>query len=146
MKKLIMAVLAGMLFTAVNAEAASLHGFWKTDGGKSLVEIHPCGETLCGRITWLKEPAYPADDAMAGKLKVDRENPDSALQGRPIVGLQIMRGFRVTGEQVWGDGTIYDPENGKTYKCRLTLAAPDRLEVRGYIGMALFGRTTVWNR
>ena len=146
MKKLLIVVLAGMLFTAANAGAASLQGLWKTDGGKSLVEIYPCGETLCGKITWLKETAYPTDDAMAGKIKVDREKHDSALRGRPIVGLQIMRGFRATGEQTWGDGTIYDPENGKTYKCKLTLTAPDRLEVRGYIGVSLFGRTTVWDR
>ena len=43
-------------------------------------------------------------------------------------------------------GTIYDPRDGKTYKCRMTLKKDGTLEVRGYLGLALFGKTVVWTR
>ena len=50
------------------------------------------------------------------------------------------------GGNTWAKGTIYDPEDGKTYKCKMTLTDPKTLGVRGYIGISLIGRTTVWTR
>jgi uncharacterized protein (DUF2147 family) len=47
---------------------------------------------------------------------------------------------------MWKGGTIYDPDNGKLYKCKMTLTEPKRLEVRGYIGFSFIGRTVVWTR
>lgn len=148
-------IVAGILFSlalaaapAVAKESDAILGQWKTPEEKSRVEIFKCGERYCGRIVSLKEPTYPADDpkGMAGQVKVDRNNPEAALQTRPIIGLQLMEGFTYSGSNLWENGTIYDPENGKSYQCKVTLAAPDRLEVRGFIGISLFGRTSVWTR
>ena len=50
------------------------------------------------------------------------------------------------GDNVWKGGTIYDPEEGKTYRCKMTLTDVDILRVRGFIGISLLGRTTVWKR
>ncbi|HVS03730.1 MAG TPA: DUF2147 domain-containing protein, partial [Thermoanaerobaculia bacterium] len=77
--------------------------------------------------------------------KVDLENPDPKLRERPIVGLRILVGFRYADGK-WTGGTIYDPANGKTYKAQMTLKGPDTLDVRGYVGITLFGRTTTWKR
>lgn len=148
-------IVAGMLLglalagsPAVANESDAILGLWKTPEEKSRVEIFKCGERYCGRIVSLKEPTYPADDpkGMAGQVKVDRNNPEAALQTRPIIGLQLMEGFTYSGSNLWENGTIYDPENGKSYQCKMTLVAPDRLEVRGFIGISLFGRTSLWTR
>lgn len=124
----------------------SVLGSWLTDGGKSRVEIEQCGDALCGKITWLAEPTYPEGDEMAGQAKVDRENPDEALRQRPIMGLQLLSGFHYDDNNVWTGGKIYDPRNGKTYSCKITLVDEHTLKVRGYIGFSLLGRTVIWTR
>jgi uncharacterized protein (DUF2147 family) len=58
----------------------------------------------------------------------------------------MMSHFTYDGKNHWGGGRIYDPETGKTYRCKLTLDSDHKLEVRGYIGISLLGRTMVWTR
>ena len=122
-------------------------GQWLTADGKAKVEIVKHGDVYDGSIVWLKEPNYPADDkTMPGKSKVDQNNPDQALQSRPIVGLPLVSGFKYAGDNVWSDGHIYDPESGKLYSCKMTLMMDGSLKVRGYVGISLFGRTEIWTR
>ncbi len=122
-------------------------GTWLDGKGKAHIEIYKESGKYFGKIVWLKEPTYPADDrkGMAGKVKVDRENPDPARRTTPILGLLILRDFVYDGG-IWQQGRIYDPENGKDYKCKMTLKSPDALDVRGFIGFSLFGRTENWTR
>lgn len=127
------------------AEEADILGVWTTAEAKSTIEISRCEAGFCGRIISLKEELYPADDEMAGQTKVDRHNPDESKHSNPIIGLQMLSGFVFDGDNVWEDGKIYDPKNGKTYKCKMTLEG-NTLKVRGYIGFALLGRTTEWTR
>lgn len=122
---------------ATSADAVTGHWFTKDD--KSVVEIFQCGETFCLKIVWLKEPLE--DD---GSPKIDKNNPDPSLRNVPIVGLVIGSGFQYA-DGVWKNGSIYDPDNGKTYSCKLSLDG-DTLNVRGYIGVSLFGRTEQWKR
>jgi uncharacterized protein (DUF2147 family) len=133
--------------TAFGAGPSHVLGSWKTDGGDSRLEFFRCGEKICGKIVWLKEPNYSnSKDGPVGKTKVDRKNPDPALRNRPILGLQVMKGLTAKGDNRWGNGTCYNPENGKSYKCKMHLASPSRLELRGYIGISLIGRTSVLTR
>ena len=127
------------------ADADELLGTYYTTDNESTVEIYKCGDHYCGKIVALEEPIYPADDdqGMAGKPKVDRENPDPALRTRPALGLVIMEGFSFNGK-IWSGGTIYDPNNGKTYKCKITPIENGKIKVRGYIGVSLLGRTVIW--
>lgn len=144
----IVMILTGHAVFAADNNANAILGIWVTEGGKSHVEIVLKNGHYAGNIVWLKEPDYPADDkqGMAGKPKVDRENPEIALRIRPVIGLPLLSGFRYSGDNVWSDGSIYDPESGKTYRCKMTLMKNGELKVRGYIGFSLFGRTTVWTR
>ncbi len=123
-------------------------GEWMTVENESTIDIQRCGNRYCGTIIWLKEPNYPLDDSggMAGKVKIDRENPDKQLRNRLILNLKILTGFRYVGDNEWEDGEIYDPKSGKTYSSILTLKTPKTLNVRGYIGFSFIGRTTVWTR
>ena len=127
------------------AVAADVLGTWATAEDKSHVEVVPCAEAaeqLCGSIVWLKEPN---DDT--GQPKLDKNNPDPALQSRPIVGLPLLAGFVKAAEpDVWEDGEIYNPEDGDTYSCTMTLLEDGRLEVRGYVGLPLFGKSQTWTR
>lgn len=134
--------------SAVGAEAGGILGLWNTPENDSKIEIFRCGDKYCGRIADLKEPNYTADDkeGIPGQPILDRENPNPALRTRTLLGLQLMEGFSYSGRNVWEGGVIYNPDNGKTYKCKITLSAPNRLEVRGFIGFSLFGRTSIWSR
>ena len=151
MKKTISSVLSIFLLlvsSAIAADEDRILGLWNTAEKDCKIEIFKCEDKYCGRIAWLKEPFYPADDGMgmADKPIVDRQNPNPDLRFRPLVGLQLMEGFTYIGRNVWEKGTIYSPESGKTYKCKMTLVTPDHLEVRGFIGIPLFGGTSVWTR
>jgi uncharacterized protein (DUF2147 family) len=133
---------------ALAADEDKILGLWNTPENDCKFEIFKRGSKYCGRITWLKEPLYPADDdrGMAGRPVVDRDNPNPNLRSRPLIGLQLIEGFTYTGKNVWEKGTIYNPDNGKTYRCKMILSAPNRLEVRGFIGIPLLGATSVWTR
>lgn len=115
-------------------------GLWHTEEGKAVVEIYRCGELLCGRLVWLKEPVKD------GVPVTDRENPVDSLRSRPVMGLVIMEGFEADGETEWTGGAIYDPESGDTYSAKMTLLDDQRLELRGYVLIPLFGRSEIWSR
>lgn len=123
-------------------------GVWVTADGKARIEIVKEADNYGGSIVWLKEPVYPADakQGTPGQPKVDLNNPDKAKQSRPIMGLPLIQGFKYAGDNVWSDGTIYDPDSGKLYSCKLTLMMDGSLRVRGYVGISLFGRTEIWTR
>ncbi|PZP35804.1 MAG: DUF2147 domain-containing protein [Roseateles depolymerans] len=147
MKALITTSIAAALLAPLLALAqATPVGLWKTiddDGktAKSLVRITEQGGAVVGSIDKLLDPATPAD-AKCDKCADDRK-------GQPLVGLQIIRNVRQDADDkgLWDGGEILDPNNGKTYKTRLKpVDGGKRLEVRGYIGAPLFGRTQTWIR
>ena len=145
MKKLIFVVACALFLMtgfASAEEADAVLGQWYTDAEKKdvVVEIYKDNDLYSGKIVWLKNPNE--DD---GTAKVDDENPDEARRNDPILGMNLVKGFTYKGKNKWAGGTIYDPNNGKTYKCKMSLKGDD-LKVRGFIGVALFGRTVHWIR
>jgi uncharacterized protein (DUF2147 family) len=140
-------VLLLMAATAFGADSSDILGIWTTEKDEAKVEIFPCGEKICGKIIWLKDPLYTdSRNGEFGTPLLDHNNPDPALRKRPILGLQILTGFTPASGNNWVNGTCYDPKSGNTYRGKIHLASPDRLELRGYIGIPLFGRTSVWTR
>lgn len=124
------------------AVAAGPVGLWYTEEDDAQVEIAPCGDQLCGHIVWLEDPLNDE-----GEPLIDRLNPDESLQDRPIVGLRIVWDMEPKGNgKVWENGRVYDPESGKTYQARITLKGKDRLDLRGFVGTPMFGRTSTWTR
>ena len=145
--RIVMATVLLSATTAFGAGPDDILGPWITEGGTTRLEFFTCGEKICGKVVWLKEPNYiDSKDGPIGKTKVDRKNPNPALRNRPILGLQVMNGLTSKGDRLWGNGICYDPETGKSYKCKMKLASPQRLELRGYIGFSLFGRNYVLTR
>ena len=138
LSRLVVAVALTVVVTP-SAFAEDILGLW--DAGESDVEIYSCGELVCGRIAKLDEPL---DED--GNEKLDKNNPDPALQSRPLLGMDLIAGFSRAGKRKWEDGTIYDPRDGKTYKCVMKLERDGSLKVRGYVGVPLLGKTVVWTR
>jgi len=137
MKKLL-ATLVLSLFSVMSF--AQIEGKWKTiddetKQAKSIVEIWKKSDgKYYGKVSQLLiKPASPN----CTECKDDRK-------GKPILGMEIIRGLVKDGEEFTG-GTITDPKTGKTYKCTITRTG-DKLNVRGYMGVSLFGRSQVWQK
>jgi uncharacterized protein (DUF2147 family) len=132
------------LASAVPAHAAPADptGWWLDESGRGGILIQACGDKLCGRLAWLKEPIDPK----TGKPKIDDKNDDPGLKNRPLCGLTMLWDFSATDPGNWDGGRIYDPESGNTYKSVMALKPDGTLKVRGYIGISLFGRSQIWTR
>lgn len=118
---------------------ASPFGLWLTQAGDAKVGVTQCGETICGRVKWLKQPI----DSTTGQPQTDDKNPDPLLKERPVIGLQLFAGMRPSASNAWS-GRIYNADNGQSYAGTITILDGTRLEVRGCAG-ALCG-TEVWTR
>lgn len=134
--------------TAATFSRDAIIGVWEVADATGKIEIFSCGDKYCGKIVWIKEPTYPADDpgGMAGRPLLDRENPKKELRNRTQLGLKIMEDYAYSAANLWDQGRIYNTENGKTYRSRIKLQSFDKLELRGFIGIPLLGGSTVWKR
>ncbi len=146
MKKTLIAVICiifsvHFLSAQSSAEGDKILGIWITGEGKGKIQITKYGDKYGGKIVWLKEP-----NDENGKPKVDKRNPDPAKRSNPTLGLNNLLGFTYEGKGEYENGTIYDPANGKLYKCVMELVDMNTLKVRGYIGFTLIGRTDTWKR
>ena len=128
------------LTAAAQKNADAILGSWANHSGEDHILIYKKGNKYFGKLEWLK---FPNDET--GKPKTDKNNPDPALRSRPDQGLEMLKDFVYDGDNVYEDGTIYDPKNGKTYSCKMTLEG-NTLRIRGYIGISLFGRTEIMTR
>jgi uncharacterized protein (DUF2147 family) len=117
-------------------------GIWLTTGKEpAKIQIYKSGNEYFGKIIWLKNPLDTS-----GKPKTDVNNPDKNKQSELIIGLVILKDFKFNGESGWRSGDIYDPESGKIYSSYLYLKDKNTVNVRGYVGLSLFGRTETWER
>lgn len=143
MRKLLLVLTLGIVAIAAHAQqsASAILGKWLSESGKAKIEVFESGNRYYGKIVWLKTPL---DEQ--GKPKVDKNNPDPNERGHHIMGLLLVKSLEFDGQNTWHNGTIYDPENGKNYSCKITLNNEGNLDIRGYIGLSMIGRTTVWKR
>jgi uncharacterized protein (DUF2147 family) len=139
--KLFFLFLLTIVLSTIQAQDSSVLGKWKTiddDSGKVLGVVH----------------IYEEDGKIIGKV-IEITNPKSRDKrcnncagedlNKPILGLVILRGLKKDGTEYSG-GKILDPKHGKYYKCYINLEDENKLKVRGYIGISLFGRTQYWHR
>ena len=112
-KNLFIAIIVLFIPLFLNAQANKIEGSWITEKGTSAVDVSKASDgTFAGKVSWLEEPNED------GKPKVDKENDDPQLAKRPILGLSLVSGFVYDPKKErWIDGSIYDPDNGKTYDC-----------------------------
>lgn len=133
-----------LLLTCTIISAQSPIGKWKTIDdntgiAKSIIEIREANGLYTATIIELLEDEYKGQNPLCEPCKGDKKNT-------PVIGLEIMWDMKKTGDNAWSDGRILDPENGKTYGCKLSLENDDKLKVRGFLGFAAFGRNQFWHR
>jgi uncharacterized protein (DUF2147 family) len=141
MKKSFLFSAVVFLATIFNVHSQSVIGKWKTvddETGKpkSVVEIYEKSGKIYGKIIEI----FEADKR--NKVCVECSGED---KNKPILGMVIIKGLTKNGNE-YDSGQILDPKNGKLYKCFITLEGNDKLKLRGYIGVSLFGRTQYWTR
>ncbi len=126
---------------SVTAQAldSSVEGVWLNEKRDGYIEIARVRDAYRGTIV-----GSPNGERDAGRT--DERNQNPALRTRALLGLVIIDELVYAGKNRWRGGWIYDPDAGKTYRCRLTLNDKDTLEVRGYVGSPLFGRSQIWTR
>lgn len=110
-------------------------GEWLSQEKDGKISIYKQGDKYYGKISWGKTPG-----------RKDTNNPDAKLKNRDLIGLVILQDFKYTGS-AWENGKIYDPNSGKTYDCILKVKDNNKvLDIRGYVGVPMFGRTATWTR
>jgi uncharacterized protein (DUF2147 family) len=133
-----------MVVSSLAAAADSPAGTWrsiddKTKLERSIITITEENGELKGVVEKLFD--QPGDDPahLCKECKGERKD-------KPILGMTILWGLKKDGD-TWAGGEIFDPKNGKTYRCKMTLSEDGKsLNVRGFIGISLIGRTQIWHR
>jgi uncharacterized protein (DUF2147 family) len=134
------ALLAAAVTLAAGRAAAvpdPVVGQWLSQDGAGKIALAPCPSNpvlLCGAVTWV-DPSKPQRDL---------RNPDTALRGRPIVGLLVVRDMKNEGPGRWAGGKVYDPESGRTYNGRVRAISPDKVHLDGCVLMVCSSQT--WTR
>jgi uncharacterized protein (DUF2147 family) len=123
-----------ILFATAQAQSAGILGNWTNPTG-STIQIYTCGSKICAKLVAIRKGA---------PTRMDEKNPNPALRKQSLCGLQIGRDFESAGPDRAQGGRLYDPESGKTYTGSMTRQG-DKLKLRGYVGLPLFGRTETWS-
>ncbi len=140
MKKLFLTVLF-VAVAGIFSAGAQVTGKWKTiddetGEAKSIVEIYESNGKIYGKVVEILNPA---------KKNAKCTKCSGADKDKPILGLTIIKGLTKDGDE-YTDGDILDPNKGKLYSCTIELDGNDKLDVRGYLGISLLGRTQTWYR
>ena len=148
MKRLLIYPLFGMLLsislnsTAIAQTADPAIGTWKTIDDKtnqpaSLIKIEEINGTLEGTI--IKTFPRPNETPLTNCNLCKDE-----LKDKPIIGLKIMSGLKQEKPGFWSGGKILDPKEGEYYKVKVSTEDGKKMDVRGYIGVPMLGRTQIW--
>lgn len=142
MKNLLMALLlvAGFPIASLAQQADAVAGTWLNEEKDAKVQIYRAGDKYFGKLVWIARQFE--DDGKTPRK--DSKNPDAKLRQRGLLNLVILSNFEYDDGE-WTDGKIYDPKSGKTYSSKMKLDGR-QLNIRGYVGVSMFGRTTVWTK
>jgi uncharacterized protein (DUF2147 family) len=143
MKNLLLtiSILSLVIFKSLAQDKDDIVGKWMSAHGSGQIEIYKDGDQYSGKLVWLKSPT---DEE--GKIKTDVHNPSESLRSHPLISLEILKKYNYKGDGEWTEGTIYDPKSGKTYSSKIQLKSSDKLEIRGFMGISLIGKSEVWTR
>jgi uncharacterized protein (DUF2147 family) len=143
-------IFTSLLFTILPAAALlcaglppSPVGVWRTIDDnthkpRGLIRLYEQSGVLFGKIEASFDPAEEKE--VCDRCEGERRN-------KPVIGLIVLRNMKKSGANEYAGGDILDPDTGQIYKCRITVdGSGRRLVVRGYVGIALLGRSQVWFR
>ncbi len=119
---------AGIAFAQVPTAVPEVTGLWIDHTGQGAVEIISCGNRVCGRVVWLKNPEH------------------RSKSGKRICGTQVLGDLQPQPNNAWEQGWIYNPEDEERFNAALKLVNANTLLVTGYLGIKLLGETFTWRR
>lgn len=139
--KMVVGVIVALSYLPLSLAGQSPAGNWttrddKTGVKRAIIHITESNGTLSGTVAQV----FPQPDDE--KLCI---HCPGAFKDKQILGLTFMWGLKDKGNGEWGDGSILDPKTGKIYRAKLSLNG-EKLQVRGYLGVSILGRTQVWTR
>ena len=124
---------AGIFALPVND---SIIGQWYTEGCTAIFDFYRCDQEYKARMIPLKKPDM-----------IDSNNPVDSLKSRRLHGITAVYGLTYDSKKKqWGNGKVYNPENGKTYSCNCVLTKEGTLRFRGFLGVSLLGGSQTWTR
>lgn len=137
MKKLFLAIVLLLSHTLAFAQTKpdDIVGKWITADKSVIVQIIKVDQKYIGKIVWGKQ-----------KNRKDHKNPDETKRNKYLLNSLILTNFEHDGDNEYSNGEIYDPNSGKTYSSNLELVNHNKLKVQGYVGLTMFGRSSVWTR
>lgn len=116
-------------------KANDVIGNYVTPSKDGAIQIYESSGKYYGKVILNKDPS-----------RLDVNNPDKEKRTRKTLGLNILNDFTFDGDDTWENGTIYDPKNGKTYSCKITRDPNGDLNIRGFVGVSLLGRTETFTK
>jgi uncharacterized protein (DUF2147 family) len=144
-----MKYLLGIVFLICTIKIHAQHkedailGKWESTEKNLIVEVYKQDNSFKARIVWF----YDEIDTALVNTRPDEKNPDKALRSRKIIGLDVLSGLVYNPRQnKWTGGKIYDTHSGKTWNATVWLISPDLMNVRGFYGVRLFGKTLNFTR
>ena len=143
MKKITTTLLFSFVgFLAFSQNNANIVGEWYNDKEDVVITIFEVNQTISAKITWIKSP-----NDKNGNPKTDLFNPVESLRGRSRMGIIVMYDLTYIAGNIWDNGSLYIPKNGKTYSGMMRLKNENTLNIRGYIGFSFFERySSNWTR
>ncbi|GGD75864.1 DUF2147 domain-containing protein [Croceicoccus mobilis] len=132
-----MSIMLALLAAGPALGANDVIGRWKTESRGGVVEITRCGESICGKLV-------SSEGLKSNPQLTDQNNKDEALRNRRLMNLTILKGFDWK-KNSWSGGTIYNAQDGGTYKATVTLEDKDHLKLKGCIVWPLC-KTQEWTR
>lgn len=143
--RFIVLILISILINCNNILAFSsddVVGKWRTANGRGIIEIYKSKKgTFEGKVL----SGEPRKDKNGNPIKTDVNNPDPTKRNNPTIGMVILTNF-IFEDNEWVDGNVYNPEDGKDYNCKIWLDDVNNLNLRGYVGISILGRTEKWTR
>jgi uncharacterized protein (DUF2147 family) len=128
-----------LAFSQTNAD---LVGEWCNDKEDVVIAIFEVNQTISAKVTWMKSP-----NDKNGNPKTDLLNPDESLRDRSRIGILMMYDLTYIAGNIWDNGSLYIPKNGKIYSGMIRLKNENTLNIRGYIGFSFFERySSTWTR
>ena len=111
------------------------------ENGNDTLEIFKENRKYYGKLVGIGKPLN-----QQGESRIDENNPDDQLRNRPLLGIVTLKDLIYNRGNVWVDGKMYYPKNGKEYRCKITLIDNNKIEARYYVGFSLLGVTENWTR
>jgi uncharacterized protein (DUF2147 family) len=143
MQKLVLSIIILLLplsLSAQNTDADKILGEWLNEERDKKIQIYSSENRYHGKVIW----ASNLIESDGQTSKKDVKNPDKKLRNRNLIDATILNNFAFVNG-IWDNGTFYDSKSGKTFSCTIKLKGR-KMEIRSYVGISLFGKSTYWER